>query len=164
MENKKIIKIILISLLVTGLLYFIAHIYSPGVDVYGQDYRIDNISSFKEIQDKIDSIKTEYPQYRAYASDGKKQTMELVWQETQSKDYVVFFCLKKEKATVLCYIRKDAEEPLENVRITLLRLSKSRNISWKDINSKALSKEENEKVKDLFEQEILNKLGKWRKE
>lgn len=165
MENKKTIKIIIILLLGIGILYFIAYIYSPGVDVYGQDYRIENISSFKEIQDKIDSIKTEYPQYRAYSIDGK-HTKELVWRETQFKDYTVYFYLKEEKANVLCYIRKDAEEPLKNVRITLLRLSnsKSRSSSWKDINSKALSNEENERIKDLFETEVLNKLGKWRKE
>lgn len=165
MENKKIIRIITIPIIVFVILYLIAYIFAPGINVNGQDYRIYSISSYQEIKDKIDSLKTKYPQYRAYSIDGK-HTKELVWEETEYKYYAVYFYLQEENANVLCCIRKDAEEPLRSIGIKLLRLSnsKSRDSSWKDINSSALSKEENKKIKDLFEKEILNKLGKWTKE
>jgi hypothetical protein len=137
------------------------YFYAPGINVYGQYYWIDNISSYDALKEKIDVLKKKYPQYRAYSID--RDTTELLPRESSFNEYVVYFHLEEQRGNVMVLFDIKERYPYKRVRLKLLSISRGRSGSgdWKDINSGRLPRRDNKEVKRLFETEILDKLGKW---
>jgi hypothetical protein len=161
MNKKKIIIIIIFTIIIAGLG---AYLYAPGINVYGQYYWLYNVSSFDELKEKTDRIKENYPQYKAYSID--RDTTELLSRESSFNEYLVYFHLEEQKANIIVLFDIKEKYSYNRIRLKLLRVSRSRSGSgdWKDIDSRQLSREDNGKIKSLFESEILDKLGKWERD
>ncbi|BEH00520.1 hypothetical protein BSYN_27840 [Bacteroides sedimenti] len=79
--------------------------------------------------------------------------------------YICYFYVKSIKTTMHCVINVSKEVKDVQTEIGFDGVTTSPNFaSWKTINSKELSKEENLKLKKVFELVILDKLGVWKKD
>lgn len=159
-------KIIIVFLLLSLFAIIGAYLFSPGLNIGGQHYHMLNISSSENLKNRIYLLKNEHPEYRAYSIEGK-HTKELIDREnTELHYYTYYFYLDEIKTNVTCIVHKTYGNSRKGITLKLFSSSnsKSRSSSWKRINSKDLSKEENEKIKYLFETQILDKLGKWHKD
>lgn len=147
-------KIVSIATVCIAFTVGVAYVYQPGSYVGAEEYKLEDISSKEEFLSKADSLKAIYPEYRAYCID--RDTTELIGTPNRY-DIAVYFCLKdgKGRMNIICIA--------DGYRLKLF--SASRTVSgcsgWTDINSNALSDKENERIKRKFENEILNKLGRW---
>ncbi len=85
-------------------------------------------------------------------------------QDTSSVFYGCFFYISSLQTTVNCVVNMSKEIPASPTLIQLVGMTKSRNmVNWKRINTKDLLKSENAQVKKVFENQILNKLGAWKR-
>lgn len=137
----------IISLLLSG--FFIScGFFGAGSYPNAEQYSIE--LSRRELIEKIDSLKKNYPEFRTGYSDHFGDTF-----------YTFYFYLEDKEATVHCvfYLNEDQDE--KPTRIILTGISYDKIKSWKSINTKDLSKEENNEIKKQFETVILDKLGKW---
>lgn len=106
--------------------------------------------SRRELIEKIDSLKKTYPEFRTGYSD-----------HSDDPFYSFYFYLEDKEATVhsVFYLGENQDE--KPTRIKLVNISYDKRKTPRDINTKDLSKEENNEIKKQFETVILDKLGKW---
>lgn len=155
--NRKIVTIATVCIAFT---VGVAYIYQPGSYVGAEEYKLEDVTSKEEFLSKADSLKAIYPEYRAYCID--RDTTELIDDSPDTHERAVYFCLKdgKVRMNMICIV-----VPSEPGICRLKLFSVSRTVSgcsgWTDINSNALSDKENERIKRVFESEILDKLGRW---
>ncbi len=126
-----------------------------------EDYRL-NISR-EELISKINDFKNENPEYKVMTTfeDGKKGELK-DRMDAENTFYSIWFYYTEQKTTLFCVINMSGKIPSKPAIIQLVSKTKSKNFgSWKDINTEQLSKEENARIKKIFENKILNNLGEW---
>lgn len=108
------------------------------------DYLIKSIEEFKK----------HYPSYKLNAISDRTDDRNIF--------HYVYFTLPNEKAKIVCVIIKGGHPTL----FGLSAISYEENVSgWKQLNTKDLSKNENERIKKIFENEILDRLNiSWKKQ
>jgi hypothetical protein len=132
---------------------------------YSETYSI-NISR-EELISKIKEFKEQNIEYRVMTTfeNGEKGELPdgLNPQDTLDIFYAIYFYTTDLNMTLLSVINMTKEIPTRPATIQLVSMTKSKNFgSWKTINTKDLSKEENAQIKALFETRILDKLGAWK--
>lgn len=115
---------------------------------------------------RVKELKKNNPQYNVITTleNGK----EGIYPDHYNNNfYICYFYIKSIRTTMHCVINVSNSESVKNLpaEIGFSGVTTSDNFaSWKTINTKELSKEENLKLKKVFETVILNKLGSWKKE
>jgi len=121
----------------------------------------------EELVGRIKALKKNNPQYNVITTfeNGEKGILP---DEYLDNFYSCYFYIKSIKTTIHCVINVSKEvKEVENkpTKIEFVGVTTSANFaSWKTINTKELSKEENAKLKKIFEIVILDKLGVWEKD
>lgn len=129
-------------------------LFKAGSYPYAEYYTFD--ISREELMIKINEFRDKNPEYKL-----KRNTDGI---GGSGYYYVVYFYLPSEKATIICVINVSNQVKEIPAEIGLTAITYSSNFSgWKRINTKELSKEKNDFIKRIFESEILDKLGKWKK-
>jgi len=132
---------------------------------YSENYSINN--SREELISKIKVFKEQNIEYRVMTTfengEGGELPDGLNPQDTLDIFYAIYFYTTDLNMTLLSVINMTKEIPTRPATIQLVGMTKSKNFgSWKTINTKDLSKEENAQIKALFETRILDKLGVWK--
>ena len=132
---------------------------------YSENYTF-NISR-EELISKIKEFKEKNIEYRVMTTFENGERGELPdglnTQDTLDIFYAIYFYKTDLNMTLLSVINMTKEIPTRPATIQLVGMTKSKNFgSWKTINTKDLSKEENAQIKALFETRILDKLGAWK--
>ena len=134
---------------------------------YSENYTFD-ISRDKLIA-RIKELKNKNPDYKVITTFEKGEKGELPDgmnpQDTSSVFYTCYFYIRDSHMTLHCVINISNQVSSCPARIQLTSMTKSINFgNWKDINTKYLSKSENSQIKKIFESQILDKLGTWRRD
>lgn len=132
----------------------------PYAEYYRFDIPKDSLIS------RIKELKKNNPQYNVITTleNGEKEVLQ---DSCDGYFYCCYFYIKSIKTTLFCVINVSNNEKTKDLptEIGFVAITTSDNFaSWKTINTKELSKEENLKLKKVFETVILNKLGSWKKE
>jgi len=134
--------------------------FGAGSYANAQYYRFDLDRS--ELIDKINKFKDENPEYRLKRTDDKGNSLDGF--DKPHNFYTNYFYIKKYNMTIHTIISTGRYSEPRPSKIGLHAITYSDNFSsWKRINTKDLSREENKEIKKIFETEILDKLGKWEK-
>lgn len=152
-----------------GILFFLiicnsCNLIISGSYPYSEKYTFD--ISREELITKIKEFKEKNPEYKVMTTFengeiGEKQD-KLV---TNNMFYGCLFYFSELQITVNCVINMSKEISTRPAMIQLVGMTKSKNFgSWKTINSKNLSKEENAQIKKAFETQILDKFGAWKRD
>ncbi|SBV90592.1 hypothetical protein [uncultured Dysgonomonas sp.] len=155
MNKKKIITIVVFIIIIAGLG---AYFFQPGTYVNARNYQLKDVASYEELRDKVELLKTNDSQYKAYSEDSVEFKPEI-----DNLGYLTMFVhLPRGKANV--FFKTDTKRGLSGqVELKLIGVSRdSIDRSWKWFNTNELSKEDNKKYIKCFESEILDKLGKWK--
>jgi hypothetical protein len=127
---------------------------SCGNNFYPQFYEFPQLSSSKRLIDTIKYFKNNHPEYKLVrlASNG------VYGEEPDSEDENscdIYFYFTDLDQTVHCIVLKNS--PI--ISIGLRGISNGRDFAgWKRINTKDFTKEEEVRIKQKFEKEILNHL------
>lgn len=129
---------------------------------YAEYYKF-NIPS-EELVGRIKALKKSNLQYNVITTleNGEKG----VYPDHYNNNfYSCYFYIKSIRTTMHCVINVSKEVEDKTAKIGFVGVTTSANFaSWKTINTKELSKEENAKLKKIFEILILDKLGAWEKD
>jgi len=119
------------------------------------------IMPMDELIEKTNAFKEENPIYKFFSYNEKNE--EEILDGYGEYFYHLYFYFEDIDQKVHCVIKKGDNS--HSCRIGLVSMSESNIIlgGWKSINTKDLSKEENEAIKKKFETEILDKLGEWKR-
>ena len=165
MKSKRLIKITCISILILAFSYtsykvidILSHF--AGSNVYSERYTFNK--KREDLISKINYFKNQEPQFKVMTTFEDKTRGELPDKYIQNF-YRFYFYLPEEKITVHCVINTNgADLP---VVLQFVGISRSANFaSWERINTDQLSKKDNKEIKKKFETEILDKLGKWKRD
>lgn len=135
-----------------------------GYYTYAERYTFD--LSSHELITKIKDFKEKNPEYKVMTTFENGEKGELQDRlSTNNRTYSIWFFYSDLHITVHCFISMSKETLNQSTTIGLASMTKSKNFGgWKSINTKDLSKEENAQIKEMFETQILDKLGKWERE
>ena len=117
--------------------------------------------SSDDLSYSIYRFKEDNPKYKLFITNEKG---EIIYFKDYSSEkyYHVMFYFSDMNLTVQCLLDYKNADSLE-CPFLLYSISPGTNFgSWKDINTKDLSKDKNRMIKKKFETEILNNLGKWK--
>lgn len=159
---KKISIILGICVLLYGVytftLFYIASMFTakyPNTEWYQF-----NVST-SELIESINKFKDDNPQYKLNSKKKIGDSSDKLGNFGSFGSF--YFYLPSRKSTVHCIIRMGGDTENTTSEIGLNAISEGINFAnWKDINTKKLSKEENNDIIKIFESEILDKLGKWK--
>lgn len=164
MKNKRVIRIFCISTLVLTFGYIgykVVDILShfAGSYSYSENYTFN--TQREDLIVKINHLKNQEPQLKVMTVFENGKIGELPDRHLQNF-YSCYFYLPKNKITAHCVI--NTNNTGYPTVLQFVGISEYANFaSWKSINTDQLSKKENKEIKIIFETEILDKLGKWRK-
>lgn len=121
---------------------------------YGKAEYYDFAISTQSLIKEINEFKQNNPQYetRSYL-DGE---------DNSGNFYKVYFYLKDENALLYCVLVTGKERKSKNARLGFHYVESSNFSKDGRINSEDLTKEENKRIKEKFETEILSKIAKWK--
>lgn len=135
--------------------------FSAGSYPYAERYEFD--MSRNELIEKIDKLKEEYPEYKLITTV-ENGNVEEVPDSVVGGFYDAFFYIKHKNLTIHCFINMSSEIRDTPVELGLSGGTYSKNLaSWGRVNTDDLTKKENAEIKTLFETEILDKLGTWKR-
>jgi hypothetical protein len=139
-------------------------LFSCGSYYYSEGYKFD--ISREELINRIKKFKETNPEYRLFTTNEEQELMEYPEiLDTTDIFYSSYFYLKNKDLTLHCVINMSKEVKDTPAIIRFTGISHGvRFSSWKRVNSKDLTKEENKEIKRIFETEILDKLGTWERE
>lgn len=130
----------------------------PFAEYYKFDMPTDSLIA------RIKDLKKNNPQYNVITTFENGEEGILPDQYVDNF-YSCYFYIKSIKTTMSCEINVSKEVQDAPTKIGFVGVTTSPNFaSWKTINTKELSKEENLKLKKVFELVILDKLGVWKKD
>jgi len=151
--------VMILAFLVGYKLYTFTSAFIGDIYMYSEKYVIRDPS--QQLIKSINNFKKNNVAYKLITTN--KDGNETVFQDYYSKKhYHVFFYFKDIDLTIQCLLN-----PIDSnsSHIALYAVSTGVNFaSWKSINTKDLSKDENIYIKKKFESEILDKLGKWERD
>jgi hypothetical protein len=151
-----IIPIITLLFLIFQLLKFI--------NLFSGSYHYAEWYIFERQQDDLITIITDFknqnPEYKAMFTLKSGETEEMSDKFANSY-YVCSFYLKEKEIFLSCRTHNNVMDSTQS-GIGLVAVQKKDSYRWRLVN-KELSGKENKEVKELFETEILNKLGKWQR-
>lgn len=138
-----------------------------GMYPFSEKYKFD--ISREELITLIKDFKEKNPEFKVMTTFENGKIGELPDgmnpQDPLDVFYAIYFYKTDLHMTLLGVINMSKEISARPTMIQLVGMTKSKNFgSWKTINSKDLSKEENAQIKGVFETQILDKLGKWERE
>ena len=155
-----------------GILFFLivcnsCNLIISGSYPYSENYAF-NISR-EELIIKIKVFKEENPEYKVMTTFENGEAGELPDgmnpQDTLNVFYAIYLYNADLQMTLLSVINMSKEIPTRPAAIQLVSTTKSKNFgSWKDVNTPDLSKSENAQIKRIFETQILDKLGAWKRD
>jgi hypothetical protein len=155
-----------------GILFFLivfnsCNLIISGSYPYSEEYTFD--ISREELITKIKEFKEKNPNFKVMTTFENGEVGELHGgmnsQDTLNVFYAIYFYKTDLQMTLLCVINMSKEISTRPATIQLVGMTKSKNFgSWKTINSKDLSKEDNTQIKSAFESQILDKLGEWKRD
>ena len=156
MKRKSYISCIVLTFISSSCSFF-----SAGSYPYAEYYEFD--VSRTELINTTKKFKEDHQGYKVMTTfeDGNRGELP---DSLRNGFYRFYFNLGSD-STIFCIINMTDFTKERPVRIGLVRLSTSRNFaSWKTVNTNEFSRQENKKIKRIFETEILDSLGTWRKE
>jgi hypothetical protein len=112
---------------------------------------------------EIRNFKKQHPEFKVMTTfeNGKRGEMH-DGLDSRGVFYSSYFYIEDQHMTLHCTINMSKEMPSKSSTIQLIGISQSSNFgNWKRINSKDLSRKQNAQIKEIFENRILKKLGKW---
>lgn len=117
--------------------------------------------SRQALMSKINSFKDNNPQYQLVVTLQSGQKVEL--KNTYTAHFChVYFYLPDRNETLHCVI--NISDTARTTQIGLEAVSTGLSFKqWKEFNTNKLSKKENQELKRLFENRILNQLGRWKR-
>jgi len=130
-------------------------------DVYRDSEAYVVEKSSDDLSYSIYRFKEDNPKYKLFTTNEKG---EIIYFKDYSSEkyYHVMFYFSDLNITVQCLLDYKGTDSFE-CQFLLYAISPGTNFgSWKDINTKELSRDENRIIKRKFEAEILNHLGKWK--
>ncbi|WP_353331736.1 hypothetical protein [Bacteroides sedimenti] len=129
---------------------------------YAEYYRFDIPSDSLIV--RIKELKKNNPQYNVITTFENGE-IGVLPDDYSENFYSCYFYIKSIKTTMFCVINVSKEVKDTQAKIGFVGITTSENFaSWKTINTKELSKEDNLKLKKFFEALILDKLGVWEKD
>lgn len=156
--NKVVIGFIIIILLFLGYEY-LSFVSGFSGNSYSNTEKYVVSLPYNDLKNRINTFKEENPQYFLITSNEKGE--DIVYEDDEDERYYyIFFYYKDIDLTIQCLLEPKNEG---NSLLSLYAVSKGVNFaSWKLINTDDLTKKENKELKNKFETEILDKLGKWK--
>lgn len=137
-----------------------ACVFSAGSYHYAEYYEFD--MSRTEIIERINEFKQKNPEYKVMTTVENGDIRE-VSNSNNGVFYELYFHIKEKNLTFHCFINMSSEIKNTHAELGLSGVTYSKNFAyWYKVNTTDLTKEENLEIKKIFEEKILNQLGKWR--
>lgn len=132
--------------------------FAVGSYPYTEYYKLDLTRDSLIV--KLNHLKEIHSNLKVYTIDENDMQKELSEGSIGSTFWSANYHLN-DGTIILCVINMSDQIENRPSYLGLVGLSKDNRSTWKDINTKDLSHQENKKVKKMFEEEILDNLGEW---